>query len=258
LTKSLLRLAILAAALVLAASAQSPASGGPSFEVATVKPVELTPGNYNANLGTVLHGEVQMSNVTLNDCLKFAYSISNDIQIEGPAWIRNKDIRFEITAKSTPDTPRAQLLLMLQRLLAERFQLVLHHEPKERSFLALSVGKKGSKLQAVPEDTPNPPSTSIAGRIASKRMPMSILTLLLSRFTGKPVVDMTGLTGYYEIHLEWTPEPLAPTGATPVSEQSGPSVYSAVQDQLGLKLESRKGPLDILIVDHAEKTPTAN
>jgi uncharacterized protein (TIGR03435 family) len=91
-------------------------------------------------------------------------------------------------------------------------------------------------------------------------MPMPILVLLLSRFTGQPVVDMTGLEGFYEIHLEWTPETLAVPGAAEgaAGAQSGPSVYTALQEQLGLKLESRKGPLDILIVDHAEKTPTAN
>ena len=230
----------------------------PAFDVATVKPVELTPGNYNANLGTATHGEVQLSNVTLNDCLKFAYTISNDAQIEGPAWIRNKDIRFDITAKTAPDAPRAQMLLMLQRLLTERFQLVLHHEPKERSYLALSVGKKGLKLQSASPEAPNPGQLSVPGRIFSKRMLMPILVTLLSRFTGQPVVDMTGLEGFYEIHLEWSPETLAAGGAAPGSEQSGPSVYTAVQEQLGLKLESRKGPLDILIVDHAEKTPTAN
>ncbi len=233
----------------------------PAFDVATVKPVQLTGGNlYTANLGTVQHGEVQMSNVTLNDCLKFAYTISNDLQIEGPAWIRNKEVRFDITGKSAPDTPRAQMLLMLRQLLTERFQLAMHHEPKERSYLALSIGKKGLKMPSVPADTPNPASPSVSGRIFSKRMAMPILVLLLSRFTGQPVVNMTGLDGFYEVHLEWTPENLAASGAaeSTASVQSGPSVYTALQEQLGLKLESRKGPLDILIVDHAEKTPTVN
>jgi uncharacterized protein (TIGR03435 family) len=229
----------------------------PAFDVATIKPVELTPGNYNANLGSTSHGTLQMTNVTLSDCLRFAYTISNDVQIEGPAWIRNKDIRFDVTAKTAPDTPRAQMLLMLQRLLTERFQLAMHHEQKERSYLALSSGKNALKMLSVPADAPNPSQITVSGRIISQRMPMSILVTLLSRFTGQPVVDMTGLDGFYKLHLEWTPESLTPSGATDPAA-GGPSVYTAVQEQLGLKLESHKGPLDVLIVDHAEKVPAAN
>jgi len=81
------------------------------------RPVELTPGNYNANLGTWSHGELQMTNVTLSDCLKLAYGISNDIQIEGPAWIRNKDVRFDITAK-------AALPEIIRRLREKGFEFV--------------------------------------------------------------------------------------------------------------------------------------
>src|ERR1035438_305735 len=200
------------AIVMLVALAAQLIGQSPAFDVATVKPVQLTPGDYRANLGTVLHGELQMSNVTLSDCLKFAYTISNDLQIEGPPWIRNKDVRFDITAKTAPDAPRAQMLLMLQRLLTERFQMVLHHEPKERSYLALSVGKKGLKLQSASPEAPNPGQLSVPGRIFSKRMLMPILVTLLSRFTGQPVVDMTGLEGFYEIHLEWAPETLAAGG----------------------------------------------
>jgi uncharacterized protein (TIGR03435 family) len=208
---------------------------------------------YNANLGTIMHDELRMSNVTLNDCLKFAYSISNDIQIEGPDWIRDKSIRYEVVARSAPDTPRAEMLLMLRQLLAERFKIAMHHDQKPRSYLALTISKKGLKMPAVAEDAPNPSQKTVGGRILSERMQMSTLVLLLSRFTGQPVVDQTGLEGFFAVDLEWTPESL-----TPAAAQQGPSVYSALPAQLGLKLESRKGPLDILLVDRAEKTPTAN
>src|ERR1043166_4239312 len=86
----------------------------PTFEVASLKPVPLIPGNYNANLGTARHGELTMTNVTLSDCLRYAYGITNDAQIIGPDWIRNKEVRFHITGKAAPDTPTDQLLLMLQ------------------------------------------------------------------------------------------------------------------------------------------------
>src|SRR5260221_12024471 len=115
----------------------------PSFDVASVKPSAPPAGDlYRANLGTAFHGEVLLSNATLSDCLKFAYGLSNDTQLEGPVWITDKSIRFDIQAKAAPDTPRPRLLEMLQALLTERFRLTLHREQKVRSYMALSAGKK--------------------------------------------------------------------------------------------------------------------
>src|SRR5690242_13205222 len=135
--------------------AQSP----PSFEVASLKPVQLTPGLYRANLGTARQGKVTLTNVTLGDCLKYAYGITNDAQIAGPDWIRSKEVRFDIEAKAPPDTPVPQLLQMLQTLLAERFQLALHREPRELSYLALVVGKKGPKLEPPKEGSNASPNS---------------------------------------------------------------------------------------------------
>src|SRR5262245_3489137 len=103
----------------------------PMFEVASLKPSPPAVGNYNANLGTARHGEVTMTNVTLSDCLRYAYGITNDAQIIGPEWIRNKEVRFHVTGKADPETPTHQLLLMLQNLLNERFQMVLHRERRD-------------------------------------------------------------------------------------------------------------------------------
>src|SRR5689334_749308 len=97
-------------AAIVAITAQSP----PAFEVASLKAVQTTPGNYRANLGTARHGQVTLTNTTLSDCLRFAYEITNDLQIAGPDWIRNKDVRFDIVAKASPETPDSQLRLMLQ------------------------------------------------------------------------------------------------------------------------------------------------
>src|SRR2546421_8449306 len=97
-------------AVAIAALAQ-----GPSFDVASVKPSPPPAGDvYRANLGTAFHGEVLLSNATLSDCLKFAYGLSSDTQLEGPGWITDKSVRFDIQAKAAPDTPRTQLLEMLQ------------------------------------------------------------------------------------------------------------------------------------------------
>ena len=93
------------------------------------------------------HGQVTLTNVTLSDCLRFAYEITNDLQIAGPDWIRNTDVRFDIVAKAAPESPDSRLRLMLQNLLADRFKLVLHREQRPLSFLALAVGKNSVELQ---------------------------------------------------------------------------------------------------------------
>src|ERR1700736_3109869 len=95
----------------------------PSFEVASLKPSPPPAGDlYTANLGRVRHGELTMTNVTLSDCLRFAYGITNDLQISRPDWIKNKGVRFDILAKASPDTATDEFPLMLRSLLAERFQ----------------------------------------------------------------------------------------------------------------------------------------
>ena len=219
------------------------------FEVATVKQSPPPAGDLiNINLGTVRNGIVTFTNASLSDCLKFAYGIVSDAQLSGPDWIKSKAVRFDIVAQARSDTPREKLLLMVQALLAERLKLVLHHEQKQLPFLALVVGKNGHKLQAAASSGGNP---ALRGHIAGKQMTMSLLATLLSRFERQTVVDMTGLEGPFEVDLVWTPDGAAEHGA-------GPSIFTAVREQLGLKLESRKGPLDVLVVDSAEKTPAEN
>src|ERR1700722_13996098 len=117
---------------------QAPA---PTFDAATVKmggPV-LPNGNININTGKILNGVVTLANATLSDCLKFAYSLTTEEQIAGPDWIKEKQVRFEVTAKAAPETPDGQLLLMLRRLLEERFQMTLHKERREMTHYELIV-----------------------------------------------------------------------------------------------------------------------
>jgi len=140
----------------------------PAFEIAWLKPSPPANGpTYNANMGKIDHGTLTMTNVTLCDCVRFAYSIPNDFQIEGPDWIKNKEIRFHITAKADPDTPRDQVLVMLQTLLVERFHMTIHHEQRRLGYLALLPGKgpsKGSGGWAL-YDLPR----TVAGRPLGKR-----------------------------------------------------------------------------------------
>jgi uncharacterized protein (TIGR03435 family) len=232
---------------------QAPA---PAFDVATVKvggPVEAN-GMININTGKILNGVVTLSNATLSDCLKFAYSLTTDAQIAGPDWINQKVVRFEVTGKAAPQTPDDQLRQMLQALLKERFQITLHTEQKEMTHYELVIGKNGPKLK---ESTVGPGEATGTARldgIRSNRMQMNRLAALLSRMTRMPVLDKTGLTGFYQFELRYANE------VSPSQEESpaGPSVFTAVQEQLGLKLESKKGPVEVLVIDHAEKVPLEN
>jgi uncharacterized protein (TIGR03435 family) len=243
------------------------AQDGPQFDVATLKlsapqlPNVLQP----INLGAMRNGTVTLTNVTLTECIQFAYSIVSKDQIAGPDWIRSGDVQFDIVGKAAPDTPQDQLRLMTQNLLADRLKLVLHREKKQLPFLALVVAKNGPKLPPAKEGVEvrgqNP------GHISHPRMPMATLATLLSRFERQTVIDMTGLNGTFSVDLQWIPDSVRSRanqdGAPPLVngqpvDPNGPSLYAALQEQLGLRLESRKGPVDVLVVDHAEKVPADN
>jgi uncharacterized protein (TIGR03435 family) len=239
----------------------------PEFEVATVKlSPPVGPGvPLNINLGSVNYGRVTLANVTLTECIQFAYGIVSDAQIAGPDWIKSRDVRFDIVAKTEAGTPRDQIQLMMQSLLADRLKLTLHHEARPLPFLALVVAKNGQKLLPAKEGV-EPPS-QLPGHLSHPRMSMALLATLLSRFERQLVIDMTGLTGAFKVELQWTPDfvrnratqdgPAPLLNGQPV-DPNGPSLYTALQEQLGLRLESRRGPVDVLVVDHAERVPADN
>jgi uncharacterized protein (TIGR03435 family) len=229
------------------------AGQAPVFDAATVKmggPV--VNGLININTGKIANGLVTLANATLSDCLKFAYSLTTDEQIAGPDWINQKMVRFEVTGKAPPDTPDDQLMLMLQTLLKERFQIAMHTEPREMTHYELVIGKNGPKLRESTVGQAEGFGTARLDGIKSNRMTMNKLASLLSRMTRMPVIDETGLTGYYQFDLKYADERQA------VENQVGPSVFTAVQEQLGLKLESKKSPVGVLVIDHAEKVPLEN
>jgi uncharacterized protein (TIGR03435 family) len=234
-----------------ATSAQSVSR--PQFEVTSLKPGQPIPGDkIYINLGSVSHGTLTMSNTSLSDCLRYAFGLTSNDQLSGPDWIKSKLVRFDIVAKAPPDTPLDQIRLMLQTLLTERFQLALHHEQKELSYVALVIGKKGPKLQEATPDSDPSGNKVLIGRIVSNHISMTTLATLFSRFTGQTVLDMTGLTASYDLKVEWTPE------NTPTDDESAPSLFAAVEQQLGLKMEVRKGPVDVIVIDHAERIPAQN
>lgn len=228
---------------------------GPAFDVATVKVSGPIRGDtFNINTGKIVNGVVTLGNASLSDCLAFAYSLTTKDQIVGPGWIMDKSVRFEVTGKAPPETPQAQLLLMLQALLKDRFQMALHTAQKEMPHYDLVIGKNGSKLKESTVAQAEAYGTARLDGIRSNRMQMNKLAMLLSRMARMPVIDKTGLSGFYQFDLRYADE----VSKTPAENPAGPSIFTAVQEQLGLKLESKRGPVEVLVVDHAEKVPLEN
>jgi len=230
-----------------------------SFDVASVKPSPPAGDRIDINLGTYRHGEVTLTNTTLSECLQFAYDLVSEDQIDGPGWIRDRSLRVDIIAKTSPDTPREEALLMTQVLLNERFHMQLHREPKPVRHLELTVGKKGSKMPAWHENETDPPNQYYRGRLFYNHRSMHTFAVLLSRQLKQPVIDLTGLTGFYNVRLEWaSDDPMI--AAAPASDPTAPppDLYQAVEQQLGLHLEAKKTPIEVIVVDRADKVPVAN
>jgi uncharacterized protein (TIGR03435 family) len=248
-------------AMLIAMLAQS--GQAQSFEVASVKvgaPIPIGE-NYNINLGTVSHGTLTLTNTTLADCLRFAYSLTSDSLIAGEGWIKSKEHRYTIVAKAAPETTRDQMLLMLQTLLTERFKLEFHREPREMNYYALVPSKKGPKIELAQTDGPGPNESNGGGRIVRRQLSMLMLATLLARFElrGATVLDETGLKGLYGVNLQWTPGANLNADLNASSDgAAGPSLFTALQEQLGLRLEAKKGPVEVMVIDRAEKNPAEN
>jgi uncharacterized protein (TIGR03435 family) len=240
-------LGIVAASLVLAQR--------PAFDVASLKPSVVVPfgQNININLGATHHNELVLTNTTLCEMLRFAYQLISDDQVAGPDWIKDREVRFDVVAKGPAGATREQLLEMLQTLLDERFKITKHNEPRVVAHYELAIAKNGPKIHPSKPDAKDD-LKYLRGRLASQSMPMSRFTMLLSRQLRQAVIDKTGLTGAYDIDIEWSPD--EPNGAP--AEAPGPSIFSAIQDQLGLKLEAHKSPIDVMVIDRADKVPVAN
>lgn len=221
----------------------------PSFDVASVKPSAPAPGDQiYITLGRVDHGTVTMTNVTLNECVQWAYGLVSAIQVTGPVWINDRSIRFDITAKAAADTPADQLRLMMRSLLAERFALKVHSDPRRIEHLELSVDKSGARLTPSAPGSPGRPEYS-TGRLMYNHVPMHTLCVLLSRQLKDIVIDRTNLAGSFDIDLHWTPDDV---------DVAGIDIYRAIRQQLGLDLERRNTPMDVYVIDQALKTPVQN
>jgi uncharacterized protein (TIGR03435 family) len=246
-----------AIAIVLACATGLSGADLARFEVATLKQSPPPQSDsYNITLGAIKGDRFYMTNVTLNDCAKFAYDLVSDDQISGPDWIRSKAMLYDMVAVVPPNTAHEQVIQMTQTLLAERLKLVVHREQRDMKYLALVPGKGGPKM--LPADTSQERNNSAGGgHVTGNRMAMGGLAMLISRMERQIVVDRTGLSGEYQIKLLWAPGS-AGADVTPIGDSTAPSIFAAVQEQLGLRLESRKGPLEVVVVDEADKVPAEN
>uniref|UniRef100_Q020C7 Peptidase M56, BlaR1 n=1 Tax=Solibacter usitatus (strain Ellin6076) TaxID=234267 RepID=Q020C7_SOLUE len=228
------------------------ASFAQSFEVASVKPSRQTLGR-DFNKAVVFGASsVTGRNVTLKNLIVAAYNVQPHQVFGGPKWL--DDSEYDLDAKADGPVAKEQLRLMLRALLAERFRLALHRETKELHVYELVVDKGGPKIHAAKE--PAGPGARSLEQLANL---ISVqLTIPEPTDPGKPsiasgapipVIDKTGLTGVYEITYELRPEP-------------GMDMFKlwqqVLQGQLGLKLESRKAPVEVLILDNADRIPVAN
>lgn len=280
---------------VHAQSPQTTSAPLPSFEVASIKPnhsggrfrsISTSPGRFTAT------NEPMRVLIAWAYADKGSPWLKDEQISGGPGWINSE--RFDIEAKVDAafaeeekklpfDQWADKVRLMVQSLLAERFKLKVSHHTKELPVYALVIAKNGAKIQESkpgdsyssgikrPDGVPAGARTGQYGRgqLTGQGLPMADLVRMLERQVGRPILDKTGLKGNYDFTLQWTPvDPTqmfngagnssqAPPANAPPPDSSGPSIFAALQEQLGLKLESRKALAEILVIDHIER-PSEN
>jgi uncharacterized protein (TIGR03435 family) len=220
---------------------------GQSFEVASIKPSDAPCCSSGIN---TTNGLMRATNVTLMRCIIGAYGLPQSQIIGGPKWL--DDLRFDIVARSADRSAGdPELMTMLQSLLADRFHLAFHRGTQTVSGYTLTIAKGGITAQ---ESDPNVSATtnSSRGRIDAKGCPMSRLIIRLSGLVGAPVVDMTDDKRNFDFSLQWVPDDMQARSNSSAPVPDGPSLFTALQEQMGLKLEAKKIPVQILIIDHAD------
>lgn len=234
--------------------AETPAAG-PAFDAASVRSAE---GNVRPEIKTS-PGSLTIRNQSLQFLVYWAYD-TPPFQINGPTWIN--DARFDVIAKSDSGGDDAKLRLMLQTLLAERFGLKTHTQQKEMQVYAITLAKGGPKFQESKDEGPPVFDRGGPTTLTAHRVTMKDVAIQISDPLRRPVIDETGLTGKYEIRIDVAAYMQSQAGGDgKVGEQQidvMSVLFNALQSQLGVKLESKKATVNLLVIDRAEKTPTEN
>lgn len=261
------RIAVAIVAAIGTVRAQAPAKdpGSLTFEVASVKPSR--PGGSVGGIHPAHGGERYLaSNAPLKMFITAAYRIKADQVVGGPGWI-DSDL-FDMEAKAEKPSRIEDLHTMLKNLMAERFHLQFHYETKELPVYVLTVDKGGAKLTPHEAQSAGDPSIDPSSeKPLHRKLKMTSVTMDyfaygLGTFMDRPVIDQTGIKGGYDFALAYTMDlpPGVSEGAmvngAPL-DTSGPTIFEALRQQLGLRLESRKGPVQIIVIDQVEK-PSEN
>jgi uncharacterized protein (TIGR03435 family) len=241
------------ACLIALSSAFAQTDALPTFEVASVKPNHSGSGSSSSDSRP---GNLQMTNMSLRNIVTMAYDLK-DYQIEAPDWLKSES--FDIVAKGAVGTTDKQLMLMLRNLLVERFKLETHHETKEFSVLALVPTKGGFLLKPVAVANDKGAGTSSnsnekGGELKATQITLAHLAEWVAGRMKRPVVDMTGIPGAFDLNLKYSIE----NDQVDTDPARYPVLPLALQEQLGLRLEKRTAPIDLLVVDRAEKIPVEN
>lgn len=246
---------------VTAASAQK-------FEVASIKP--NASNDHRIMMRMAPGGRINMTGITARQLISQAFNV-RDFQISGgPAWMASDqwDIQAKAEDSAGERIPREAMQTMMRNLLIDRFGLKVREESKETAGYALLPGKNGPKLKTS-ESTGGPQGMIRMGRgmINTQGATMAMLAQQLSQQLGKPVVDKTGLDGRFDIELRWTPEPgqgpgglggpPPPPDALPPADANGPTIFTALQEQLGLRLDTQKATVPVIVVE-ALSRPSEN
>jgi uncharacterized protein (TIGR03435 family) len=239
--------------VAVAPNTQSPLA---SFEVAVINP---TPSSYvNGSQWSKPGGNTfRAKGVSLESLTAMAYGIDSTQIKGGPNWFASKEFDLNAKAQQGVLLTREGIQLCLQRLLQERFDLKVHHETESRQGFALVLAKNGSKLVATQgAEFPNFRVNVGPGKLQGKNWSMEFCALMLAPKVGRPVVDRTGLQGRYDIDIEYNPDMLADVGDQPGLPL--PSLATAIQERLGLRLVAERVSVDLIIIDQVRSLPTEN
>jgi len=239
------------------------ADANPAFEVAVIKPSR--PDAQGKGIG-VNGRQITTRNTSVTDLITFAYNLHARQITGGPSWMETEkyDLQAEPDVEGAPND--RQVKMMFQKMLADRFKLTFHRDKKELTVYTLNVAKTGSKLKQSDSDPNGLPTLGLRGlgRLFTRNASMAdFASLMQTTALDRPVVDQTGLTGKYDFTLDWTPDESQFGGrggqAPPPADNAEvpPDLYTAIQQQLGLKLESTKAPVEVLVIDRVEK-PSEN
>jgi bla regulator protein blaR1 len=261
------------------------AAPAPEFDVTSIKPVARDSQIKRSQ--SLPGGRVDLHNVTVEEIIVNAWHVFPSQILDAPAWIRTA--AYDVSAKPGAATKPDEVNLMMRALLRNRFELAIHHETRQLPTYALVIARKdgmvgpslvkskqGGCVERIPGNPPPPrpdpakPATRWCGllmmrprKLSGAAVPIVVLAEQVSLRLGRTVIDMTGLKGNYDIDLEWTSDEAAvpflegSSDPVPPPDPQGQTILTALNEQLGLKIESRRAPVDVIVIDHIQR-PSAN